>query len=106
MGSAAKAKPKEKKKKNKGGNDFEDLGDAPADVESKKPIEVTAESLADEEWGPVKEKKKKDKKGKGKKGKQVEDEDDEEGEGEQKGKVEQQKGLLNLESSPGVVIIS
>lgn len=38
-------------------------------------MEVTAEDLADEEWGPVKEKKKKDKKGKGKKGKQ-EDEDE------------------------------
>lgn len=49
---------------------------------SKGPIEVTAEDLADEEWGPVKEKNKKDKKGKGKKSKQqdevVEDEKDEE----------------------------
>lgn len=36
---------------------------------SKGPIEVTADDLADEEWGPVKEKKNKDKKGKGKKSK-------------------------------------
>ena len=34
--------------------------------ESKKPVEVTAEDLADEEWGPVKSKK--GKKGKGGKG--------------------------------------
>jgi translation initiation factor 5B len=36
---------------------------------SKGPVEMTAEDLADEEWGPTTEKKKKDK-GKGKKSKQ------------------------------------
>jgi translation initiation factor 5B len=46
---------------------------------SKQPIEVTAEDLADEEWGPVKDNKKKEKKGK-KKGKSVvEDEEEEDG---------------------------
>ena len=45
---------------------------------SKGVVEVTAEDLADEEWGPVKEKKKKDKKGKGKKSKQQEEEEEEE----------------------------
>jgi translation initiation factor 5B len=33
---------------------------------SKAPVEVTADELLDEEWGPAKEKKKKDKKGKAK----------------------------------------
>jgi hypothetical protein len=42
-----------------------DTADASA---NKAPIEVTAEDLADEEWGPVKEKSKKGKGGKGKKG--------------------------------------
>ncbi|RDB15518.1 Eukaryotic translation initiation factor 5B [Hypsizygus marmoreus] len=51
-----------------------DAEDAPAST-SKGPIQVTAEDLADEEWGPVKEKKKKDKK-KGKKGKAQDDEDE------------------------------
>jgi translation initiation factor 5B len=51
---------------------------------SKGPVEVTADDLADEEWGPVKEKKKKDKKGKGKKSKQQEEEEGEEGEEEEK----------------------
>lgn len=37
-------------------------------VQPKGPIEVTAEDLADEEWGPVKDKK--GKKGKGKKAKE------------------------------------
>jgi translation initiation factor 5B len=52
-----------------------------ADVEvvvEKKPVEVTAEDLADEEWGPVKEKGKKAKKGKGKKGKAQDESDNEE----------------------------
>ena len=40
---------------------------------------MTADELADEEWGPVKEKGKKAKKGKGKKGKAL-DEDEDEGE--------------------------
>jgi translation initiation factor 5B len=44
----------------------------------KGAVEVTAEDLADEEWGPVKEKKKKDKKGKGKKSKQQDDDEEEE----------------------------
>lgn len=38
---------------------------------------MTAEELADEEWGPVKDKGKKAKKGKGKKGKVQDDEDGE-----------------------------
>lgn len=54
-------------------------------IESKKPVEVTAEDLADEEWGPVKEKKK-DKKGKSKKGKQLQDE----------GEEEEEKGTLAI----------
>lgn len=37
---------------------------------------MTAEELADEEWGPVKEKGKKAKKGKGKKGKVADDEEE------------------------------
>ncbi|KAH9950143.1 hypothetical protein B0H21DRAFT_889299 [Amylocystis lapponica] len=45
---------------------------------SKKPVEMTPEELADEEWGPVKEKGKKGKKGKGKKGKDLGDDLDEE----------------------------
>lgn len=45
---------------------------------SKKPVEVTAEDLADEEWGPVKEKGKKGKKGSAKKGKAKEDNSDDE----------------------------
>jgi translation initiation factor 5B len=50
-------------------------GDAP--TASKKPVEVTAEDLADEEWGPVKEKVKKGKKGKGKKAKAQDESEDE-----------------------------
>ncbi|KDR74512.1 hypothetical protein GALMADRAFT_250508 [Galerina marginata CBS 339.88] len=72
---------KKEKKKTKGGAKDQaeslDQNDTPVEV-SKKPIEVTAEDLADEEWGPVKEKKKKDKKGKGKKGKKVDEEDEDE----------------------------
>lgn len=45
---------------------------------SKKPVQVTAEDLADEEWGPIKEKVKKVKKGKGKKGKVQDDENSDE----------------------------
>ena len=45
-------------------------------VVSKNAIEVTAEDLADEEWGPVNEKGKKAKKGKPKKGKPNEDDDE------------------------------
>jgi translation initiation factor 5B len=43
----------------------------------KAAVEVTAEELADEEWGTVKEKGKKGKKGKGKKGKEDVEEVDE-----------------------------
>jgi hypothetical protein len=45
---------------------------------AKKPVEVTAEDLADEEWGPVKDKGKKVKKGKGKKGKAQDESDNDE----------------------------
>ena len=41
-------------------------------------MEMTADQLADEEWGPVKDKGKKGKKGGGKKAKLHEEEDDEE----------------------------
>ena len=47
---------------------------------------MTAEELADEEWGPVKEKSKKGKKGKGKKGKKDDDEEDEEEKKEEESK--------------------
>jgi translation initiation factor 5B len=70
-------KPKKEKKKAKkaGWDDEADSTPAPdaaagEDGEaapSKAPVEVTAEDLADEEWGPVKEKKGK----KGKKGKKA-----------------------------------
>lgn len=61
-------------------NGLDDPLAAEADAEaaaSKKPVEVTAEDLADEEWGPVKEKVKKGKKGKGKKGKAADESEDE-----------------------------
>lgn len=46
----------------------------------QKPAQMTAEELADEEWGPVKEKGKKGKKGKAKKSKaQEQDEEDKPG---------------------------
>ena len=84
ISSSTKSK-KDKKKKAKPTSDndeFADINEAPSNsIESKKPVEVTAESLADEEWGPVKEKKK----GKGKKGKAVEEEE---------AKVEEEKGAL------------
>ena len=51
--------------------------DADTPAPSKQAVEVTAEVLADEEWGPVKEKKNKDKKGK-KKGKAAAEEEEEE----------------------------
>ena len=43
---------------------------------SQKPVEVIAEDLADEEWGPIKKEGKKGKKGKGKKEKVQDDSDD------------------------------
>jgi len=86
ISSSTKSK-KDKKQKAKptyDNDDFADITEAPSNpVESKKPVEVTAESLADEEWGPVKEKKKK---GKGNKDKAVEEEEEE--------KVEEEKGIL------------
>lgn len=69
-------KKKDKKKKNKALQDDEEDeiadGDAPA---AKGPVQMTAEELADEEWGPVKDKKKKDKKGK-KKSNAVDDDEE------------------------------
>ncbi|KAF8509436.1 hypothetical protein BU17DRAFT_77853 [Hysterangium stoloniferum] len=44
---------------------------------AKAPVQVTAEELADEEWGPVKEKTKKGKKGKKGKAQKAEDEEEE-----------------------------
>lgn len=49
----------------------------PVAVVDKAPVEVTADDLADEEWGLSKEKGKKGKKGKGKKGKAQNEEDEE-----------------------------
>ena len=64
-------KKKGKKGKGKVADDDEEDGapiEASAtpveDVESKKPVEMTAEELADEEWGSAKSKGKKGKKGK------------------------------------------
>ncbi|KAJ7499438.1 hypothetical protein FB451DRAFT_1205448 [Mycena latifolia] len=54
-----------------------EASDGEAAAVSKKPVEVTAEDLADEEWGPVKEKVKKGKKGKAKKGKAQDESEDE-----------------------------
>ena len=72
-------KGKKKGKKGKAGLDDEDeeakepVPEEPAvDLDAKKPVEVTAEELADEEWGPAKDKKGK----KGKKGKKVEEDED------------------------------
>ncbi|KAJ6612153.1 hypothetical protein B0H10DRAFT_2223421 [Mycena sp. CBHHK59/15] len=83
----ATAKSKKDKKKPKKGAAYDAVNgadDPPAGEGSdgevaaafKKPVEVTAEDLADEEWGPVKEKAKKGKKGKAKKGKVQEEDDD------------------------------
>ena len=83
---ATSNKTKKDKKKNKrlAADDAEDdavpQGEPEADSSiSKNPVEMTAEDLADEEWGPLKGKK--GKKAKGKKGKTVQDEDDEDVEG-------------------------
>ncbi|KAJ7762728.1 hypothetical protein DFH07DRAFT_956629 [Mycena maculata] len=78
-------KDKKKPKKSAGSDPVNGVNDAPAgeepdeeaSVASKKPVEVTAEDLADEEWGPVKEKVKKGKKGKAKKGKAQDESEDE-----------------------------
>ena len=60
--------------------------------EAKKPVEVTAEDLADEEWGPVKGKK--SKKGKGKKGKN-DDEAEEDG----------REGTSHISVAPSILLI-
>ncbi|VDC01114.1 unnamed protein product [Peniophora sp. CBMAI 1063] len=87
--AAAKGGKKEKKKKRNAvtDDDFDAVlaavnGDAEEPAESKGPVEMTAEELADEEWGPVKgkDKKKKEKKGGKKGGKKEVDEDEENGE--------------------------
>lgn len=73
---ASKGK-KEKKKAKREPDDSLALGEG-SDGEgaaAKKPVEVTAEDLADEEWGPVKEKGKKSKKGDKTKGKGKESDD-------------------------------
>ena len=65
---ASTGKGKKDKKKNKKAtvdDQAEDLDGEAAPAPSKAPVEVTAEDLADEEWGPVKGKK--GKKGKGEK---------------------------------------
>ena len=75
---ASTGKGKKDKKKNKKAtvdDQAEDLDGEVAPAPSKAPVEVTAEDLADEEWGPVKGKK--GKKGKGKKGKAAQDDEDE-----------------------------
>lgn len=79
---ATSAKPKkEKKKAKKQAFDDEDAanGDEDAEQKSKAPVEMTAEELADEEWGlpDKKGKKKKDKKGKKGKGPAADDDVDE-----------------------------
>ncbi|KAI0092481.1 hypothetical protein BDY19DRAFT_990199 [Irpex rosettiformis] len=68
-------KDKKKSKKATLDDQPEDLGEA-APSPSKAPIEVTAEDLADEEWGPVKGKR--GKKGAAKKGKAVQNDEEEE----------------------------
>ncbi|KZT20635.1 hypothetical protein NEOLEDRAFT_1151208 [Neolentinus lepideus HHB14362 ss-1] len=68
---------KDKKKKNKRVEEDFDVDAAEDTAPKAAPKEVTAEELADEEWGPVKEKGgKKGKKGKGKKGKAAEEEEE------------------------------
>ncbi|CAK5262455.1 unnamed protein product [Mycena citricolor] len=82
LNKATKSK-KDKKKDKKKAVAYDEDEDTPLDPAvddeaagaSKKPTEMTAEELADEEWGPVKEKKK-GKKGKGKKSKAQDDEDE------------------------------
>lgn len=54
-----------------------DEEDAEATPATKGPVEVNADDLADEEWGPVKEKGKKSKKDKKKKGQEKEENGDE-----------------------------
>lgn len=54
----------------------EPLDEEPAAVVEKAPVEMTADDLADEEWGPSKDQGKKGKKGKGKKGKAQDEEEE------------------------------
>ncbi|KAJ7283275.1 hypothetical protein C8J57DRAFT_1432470 [Mycena rebaudengoi] len=84
--ATSKGKKEKKKPKKSAAYDLANGADDPPVAEgsdgeaaaaSKKPVEVTAEDLADEEWGPVKEKAKKGKKGKAKKGKVQEESEDE-----------------------------
>jgi len=56
--------------------DFEPLDEEPAAIVEKAPVEMTADDLADDEWGPSKDKGKKGKKGKGKKGKAQNEEEE------------------------------
>jgi len=88
ISSSSKGK-KDKKKKTKPTYDDDEFAitNESNSLESKKPVEVTAEDLAEEEWGPAKEKKKKDKKGKGKKDEDIEEEEV---------KVVEEKGTLTL----------
>lgn len=73
----AKAKKDKKKPKKNFIDPVEDelAFDGEEKAPSKGPVEMTAEELADEEWGAV-TKEKKGKKAKGKKGKVQEDEED------------------------------
>lgn len=73
----AKGKKDKKKPKKSAIDPIEDEAAVEGEAPSKGPVEMTAEELADEEWGAVKEKGKKSKKSKGKKGKAQDDEDDE-----------------------------
>lgn len=67
---ASTTKGKKDKKKAKKVQDFDEpLDEEPAAVVEKASVEMTAEDLADEEWGPSKDKGKKGKKGNEKKGK-------------------------------------
>lgn len=81
--SAIKANSgKNKKDKKKAKQQPVDLDDVEENEEAeakKQPVEMTAEELADEEWGPIKDKGKgkKGKKGKAAKGKPTEDEEPE-----------------------------
>ncbi|KAG9317065.1 hypothetical protein JVU11DRAFT_1252 [Chiua virens] len=75
--STAKGK-KDKKKAKKVREDFDEpLYEEPVAVMEKAPVEMTADDLADEEWGPSKDNGNKSKKGKGKKGKAQNEEDEE-----------------------------
>ncbi|KAK0467779.1 uncharacterized protein EV420DRAFT_1616612 [Desarmillaria tabescens] len=97
--SAIKASSgKNKKDKKKAKQQPVDLDDAEENEEAeakKQPVEMTAEELADEEWGPVKDKGKgkKGKKGKAAKGKPTEDE-------ELEVQTKEEAQLTTIESSP------